>query len=137
MFPFGRLENAVERIAGLGADSEDGTLVTQGAAALDIKEFAFFRLAYRRWFGKEATDDAIEPPFMRFLTTRVAPHWVRQLAREILELQHDGRLDRTAYGLPVARGMSPTLIRIDELMRIAYVAAWIVAAGALVLGIAL
>lgn len=132
-----RLENIFDRVAKLHADTEDGTLTTQGAAALDVKEFAFFRLAYRWWFGEDANDEVLEQPFMRFLKTRRAPHWVRQFAREILDRQRSGQLDRTAYGLPVATRMSPTLARIDAYLRGAYVAAWIVAVAALLIGISI
>ena len=50
----------------------------EAAARLRIPEFAFFHLAYRRWFGERASDAMLERRFMAFLYGRRVPVWVRQ-----------------------------------------------------------
>ena len=57
-------------------------------------------MAYARWFGREVSDAAMEPTFMRYLFTEEAPVWVRHFTREVLALRDQGRLDRSRFGLP-------------------------------------
>jgi hypothetical protein len=57
-----------------------------GAAAgrLEVGEFELFRLAHRRWHGREAEGDALERAFSAYLRGRGTPFWVRHYAREVL-----------------------------------------------------
>lgn len=62
---------------------DDYGLVAYGAEILKLSQFDVFRLAYRRWYGREADFRALERVFGRYLTHGVAPHWVRHLARDL------------------------------------------------------
>ncbi len=64
---------------------EDVQAVARAAALLRIPEFAFFQLAYRRWYGTAARDAEIEPHFAGYMFRGRVPFWVRHLAREVLE----------------------------------------------------
>ncbi len=92
--------------------SRDVRAVTAAASALQVPEFLLFKLAYARWFGREVSDAAMEPTFMKYLFTEEAPVWVRHFAREVLTLQDQGRLDRTGFGLPprVRPSLAPDMV---------------------------
>lgn len=82
---------------GVTCDSED---VRRASELLCIVEIELFRLAYRNWFGRGASEADIECPFMRYLTGGAVPVWVRHLAREVVQEAESGQLDRNRYGLP-------------------------------------
>ena len=81
---------------------QDVASVRRAAGLLQIQEFAFFRLAYRRWHGRNAPDRELEPAFISYLFRRRVPPWVRHLAREVQE-----RSDNAAL-LPQDYGVEPT-----------------------------
>lgn len=62
----------------------------EAAARLRIPEFAFFHLAYRRWFGEPASDSLLEPLFVAYLYRGRVPLWVRHLARQVLAREGTG-----------------------------------------------
>lgn len=63
---------------------DDARMVHVAANLLRVPEFAFFRLAYERWFGGRPADAEIEPYFMLYLYRRRVPPWVRHLARQVI-----------------------------------------------------
>jgi hypothetical protein len=69
------------------------------AAALDIKEFEVFHLAYDWWHGEKSTDAEIEPVFVKYMFNSVVPPWVRQFTRMALQLRDEDRLDPDAFGV--------------------------------------
>ena len=77
-------------------DVED---VLDVAAALDIKEFEVFHLAYSWWHGEKSTDAEIEPIFVKYMFNSVVPPWVRQFTRMALQLRDEDRLDPDAFGV--------------------------------------
>lgn len=81
----------------------DIAVVHCAAGILQIPEFAFFHLAYRRWHGRGVSDQALEPVFMGYLYRRRVPPWVRHLAREVQERSRTGRV------VPEEYGVEPTL----------------------------
>lgn len=72
--------------------------VCAAARALDLKEFDYFRLAYRRWFGQQPHEKALEATFVDYMLRQVVPPWVRHLNRMVLDRQGDGTLDAEALG---------------------------------------
>jgi len=76
----------------------DARLVRAAAALLRVPEFAFFRLAYQRWFGATPPDTEIEPYFMLYLYRRRIPPWVRHLARQVVGQSRHAPVDPRAFG---------------------------------------
>ena len=72
---------------------EDADLVIDAAAALRVREFDLFRLAYRRWYGREADEKRLERYFAPYMFHQIAPPWVRHMCREVLARAAEGRLD--------------------------------------------
>ncbi len=69
------------------------------AAALDIKEFEVFHLAYDWWHGEKLTDAEIEPIFVKYMFNSVVPPWVRQFTRVALQLRDEGKLNPDMFGV--------------------------------------
>lgn len=70
----------------------------QAALALGLREYEFFRLAYRRWFGQQPEERVLERSFSAYMLKQVVPSWVRYLAREVLECQQNGTLSSDSFG---------------------------------------
>lgn len=58
--------------------------VGQAAMLMDKGDFDLFRDAYNAWYGKEATEAAIDRYFDRYLLAGVVPFWVRHYVRSFL-----------------------------------------------------
>ncbi len=58
--------------------------VLEAAAAPEVKEFDFFELAHRWWFGRRLDRKALERVFAAYMFAGVVPPWARHYAREIL-----------------------------------------------------
>jgi len=69
----------------------DFAAAMKAAEALGVSEFDFFRLAFRRWSGREADDKTLE----RYQTV---PIWVRHFSREILSRETAGKLNAAEFG---------------------------------------
>lgn len=96
-----RSQRAIDRMdGGLGPDAR---LVLDASAALDLKEFDLFRLAWRRWTGAEPDPARIESAFASYMFHHDAPPWVRHLAREVLRRQAAGRLRPNDFGADAFR----------------------------------
>ena len=78
---------------------EDIGDVLEISAFLEIREYDYFSLAYRWWFGRVPDSAVLESHFARYMFNRIVPHWVRQYSRMILNLQNEGRLDREDLGI--------------------------------------
>jgi hypothetical protein len=74
--------------------------VVGACEALNVREIILFRLAFARWFGRDASEKELERPFMHYLFAQQAPMWVRQFTREVLRRKTEGVLDPTQFGLP-------------------------------------
>lgn len=85
----------------------DAQAVAEAAEALAISEFDFFRLAFRRWCGREADDSTLEKAFVAYMFEQTAPHWARHLCREVLRRRRDGTLDPEAFGIDGLRRRQP------------------------------
>lgn len=111
-----------------GQISPDVHAVAEATWVLNVKPYAFFQIAYRRWYGREADEKALEAIFMNTYYSQTPPVWVRHLAREVLRRAEGGRLDFADYGLPRAappEGMS--LAELERWSLVIYVGALAVA----------
>ncbi len=77
---------------------DDCEAVLDAAAALDIREIDFFRLAFRRWFGRDIRQSALERLFADYMFRNVVPHWTRHLSRQVLARAGDGEPDGAEFG---------------------------------------
>ncbi len=80
------------------APSDCGAVV-EAAEALGIREYDFFRLAFRRWSGREPDEKAVERAFVAYMFHQRVPACVRHLGREVLQLKGSGTLDPGAFGI--------------------------------------
>jgi hypothetical protein len=87
--------------------SSDAMAIAAAAEGLGISEFDFFRVAYRRWCGREADDSTLERVFVAYMFQQSTPHWVRHLSREVLQQSRTGRLDPDAFGVAGLRRRAP------------------------------
>lgn len=82
--------------------------VLKATALLDITEWDFFNLAYRRWHGGPVAEGMMEPIFAAYMFKDIVPPWVRHFARLVERLYRRGMLDRRALGvdrLPTSKQM--------------------------------
>lgn len=85
----------------------DCRAVMQAASLLKICEFDFFRLAFRRWSGREAEEKFLERTFADYMFHQTVPTFVRHLSREIIRLKEQGALDVRAFGAEFYRKRHP------------------------------
>lgn len=78
---------------------EDVEAVLDVAAILQIREFDVFQVAYRWFYGRPSNEEQIERHFVLYMFKSVVPHWVRQFTRAALDLNAQGRLDPTEFGI--------------------------------------
>ncbi len=76
----------------------DFSAVMKAAEAVGISEFDFFRLAFRRWWGKEADEKTLERIFVAYMFQQAVPTWVRHLTRDVITQTADGKLDAAKLG---------------------------------------
>jgi hypothetical protein len=80
------------------ATDADCRAVTEAALALGIGEFDFFRLAYRRWFGRQPDEHLLEKAFAAYMFGQAVPTWVRHLGRQVIDRRRRGTLDAESFG---------------------------------------
>lgn len=76
----------------------DFSAVMKAAEALGISEYDFFRLAFRRWWGKEADEKKLERIYVAYMFQQTVPTWVRHLTRDVTAQTADGKLDAAKFG---------------------------------------
>jgi hypothetical protein len=72
--------------------------VLDAAGVLDMREVDFFRLAFRRWFGRDIRDSEVERVFAAYMFRNIVPPWTRHFARHVLARATEGRLDAAELG---------------------------------------
>ncbi len=72
--------------------------VIKAAEALRISEYDFFRLAFRRWSGREPEDEALERAFVNYMFHQAVPTWVRHFSRDVLAREGAGNLSLAEFG---------------------------------------
>lgn len=75
-----------------------GVAVSEAAAALELAEFDLFRLAYRRWFGRQPDPDTLERAFADYMLRDVVPAWVRRLCADVIAQRDTCGLSPQAMG---------------------------------------
>lgn len=98
--------------------------VVGACEALNIREIKLFRLAFARWFGRDASEPEVERPFMHYLFTHQSPMWVRQFTREVLRRKNEGVLDPTQFGLPPRVANADGDGRFETVCRVLLLLAW-------------
>lgn len=81
------------------ADDDCKTLM-DATAALDIREIDFFRLAFRRWHGRDIPAPDLERAFAAYMFRNVVPSWARHFSRIVLVAAAAGRLNPAELGAP-------------------------------------
>jgi len=89
------------------AVAEDCTAVMDAASALDVREVDFFRLAFRRWFGRDVSAPALERAFAAYMFRKLVPSWARHFSRAVLADAAAGRLDPAALGALMYKRQPP------------------------------
>lgn len=89
------------------AAAEDCKAVIDAAQALDVREVDFFRLAFRRWFGRDASPSVLERAFAAYMFCKIVPEWARHMTRVVLADDAAGRLDPARLGAMVYRRQPP------------------------------
>jgi hypothetical protein len=77
----------------------DVVAVLDASAALQVTEFRLFELAWREWSGQRPDTARLERCFAAYMFADRVPHWVRNFARQVLELDARGHLDPRSYGI--------------------------------------
>ena len=77
---------------------DDALRALDAATALDLREIDFFRLAYRRWHGRDIRPNLLEHAFAEYMFHRRVPTWVRHFTRQVLDSESSGSLDPLALG---------------------------------------
>ena len=77
----------------------DSLDLLEAAAALEVREFKLFELAYREWYGRRPIANVIEAHFSNYMFNKVIPAWVRSFSRRVVELHGAGELDPKAFGV--------------------------------------
>ena len=88
------------------ARSNPGDII-KAAEALRISEYDFFRLSFQRWSGREPDEKKLEQAFVAYMFHQIVPPWVRHLAREVLALEAEGRLNIWTFGAQKYRHRLP------------------------------
>lgn len=78
---------------------QDTRDVLAASAVLEITEFRLFELAYTRWFGEPASEKKVERYYEVYMFRAIAPFWVRQFCREVMDQARLDRLDPTQFGV--------------------------------------
>jgi len=105
--------------------NKDSLDLLQASAALEIKEYTIFELAYRKWYGKKPLNHVIEAHFSNYMFHQKIPAWVRSYSRRVVELHERDELNPRDFGvyqpLPSRR-----LIRIGRLFSVFLVLSYVV-----------
>jgi hypothetical protein len=79
--------------------SKDALDLLHAAAALEIREYKLFELAYREWYGEKPLNHVIEAHFSNYMFHRQIPAWVRSFSRQIVDLHERDALDPRQFGI--------------------------------------
>ena len=77
----------------------DSLNLLEAAAALEVREFKLFELAYKDWYGKRPLAHVVEAHFSNYMFNKVIPAWVRSFSRRIVDLHNAGDLDPKSFGV--------------------------------------
>ena len=78
---------------------DDAEAVSFVAGLLDISEFRLFEIAYKSWFGSEATKKTMDVFFGSYLKSGLIPFWLRNMVRTIICKHRQGDLTPGRFGI--------------------------------------
>ena len=87
---------------------QDMQMVGYVAHLENVGHFRVFEEAYEEWFGQDAPVKMIEHKFHPYLRTGVAPYWVRNYTRHVIEDNRE-KMMRKAERASVIASCSVTL----------------------------
>ena len=79
--------------------SKDSLDLLQASAALEIREYMLFELAYREWYGEKPLNHVIETHFSNYMFHQQIPAWVRSFSRQVVELHERDELNPRDLGV--------------------------------------
>ncbi len=120
MLPWNRSKN--RRFFDENNIPDDVWQVLRTASILNIGEFRVFEIAYHRWFGNYATEEAIECHFVPYMFEDRVPMWVRAFCFHVLSNYEYGTLELRRYGI------TPPVSTKDQQFRSLEYLIWIFAA---------
>jgi len=74
-------------------ENSDKAEVCEAANLLQVGEFQFLQLAYYEWYGRDMPEHLISRVFQSHMIADAVPFWARHYARQVLDLERQGRLD--------------------------------------------
>ena len=77
----------------------DAEVLSFVAGLFDISEFRLFEIAYVNWFGREATEKAMDGFFGSYLKTGFVPFWLRGMLRRLIRKHRKGDLIPSEFGI--------------------------------------
>lgn len=80
--------------------------VLRAASLLNVGEFRVFEIAYRQWYGNPGDEKHIEKYFIQYMFNDIVPVWVRHFCKQIVSLDHAGKLDPADFGIVGAAATS-------------------------------
>ena len=90
---------------------KDNDNVGLAAQLLDVSEFKIFEQAYRLWFGQVPDLKSTEDFFSNYLRGGIAPYWVRDMSRKVLDKCRRGSCEPEDFGLKRPEGDPETKAR--------------------------
>ncbi len=72
-------------------------LVIEAAAILEISEYELLDLAYREWYGRPPPARVLSDAFGPYMFHGRTPFWAVPLAREVIALYREGRLEQSRF----------------------------------------
>ena len=74
-------------------DDPERAIVAHAANLLQVGEFQMLQLAYKDWFGEDMPKALVDRLFHSYMLYNEVPHWARQYARKIINVESRGELD--------------------------------------------
>lgn len=74
--------------------------VIEAAAILEIPEYELLAMAFREWFGRAPRRQDLDALFGPYMFDGVTPYWAVALARQVIALHEQGRLDHSRFRAP-------------------------------------
>lgn len=73
--------------------------LVEASELLRVSEAEVFRLAYRRWYDRELSEELLNELFGGYLNQREVPGWVRDFCQRVVGSAATGRLDPREFGV--------------------------------------
>ena len=74
-------------------ENQERAEVAKAANLLQVGEFQLLQLAFHDWHKRDMPDAVIDRLFANYMLYNEVPHWARQYARKIINVESRGELD--------------------------------------------